>query len=215
MVNPKQPPTRVLLARHGQTESNTAGLFCGHSETRLTAAGEAQSRALGRRLAEVDIAAVYTSDLSRAMDTAALALEGRNIQLTVDADLREIHYGDWEMQRERVVARSGSAAYALLRAEDPAWQPPGGETLKDVRDRTNAALRRILRRHPHQTTLVVTHGTALNCLLAELLAIDPAFTFRIAIGNCALSEVAVAGGRPIVTRINDGCHLEALPGTAA
>jgi broad specificity phosphatase PhoE len=215
MAQVRRPPTRVLLARHGQTESNRAGLFCGHSETKLTELGVGQSRALGERLVQYEIAAVYTSDFSRAMDTAAIALERRDVQLEVDPALREIHYGEWEMQRERVVARSGAPAYALLRAEDPAWQPPGGETLPAVRARMLEALGRILRRHAHETTLVVTHGTALNCLLAGVLGMDLAYTFRIAIGNCALSEITVERGKPIVTLVNDRAHLAGLNGRAA
>lgn len=206
-VPTRRPPTRILLARHGQTETNRDGRFCGHSETNLTELGREQAAALGRRLRCIDIDAAYASDLSRAVETAAIVLEGRGIPVSVDPDLREIHYGEWEGQKERLVAKSHPEQWALLRAEDPAWRPPGGETIIEVRERTLAALRRIARRHEHQTVLVVTHGTALNCMLSGVLGMPPEYTFRFDVANCSLSEVQVRGRRMVVTLLNETAHL--------
>ncbi len=206
----KQAPTRVLLVRHGQTVTNKEGRFCGHSETALTELGREQARALGHRLAELQVDAVYTSDFSRAIDTAAIVLEGREVGLRVDPDLREIHYGAWEQEEEREIARRYPEQHRLMRDEDPAWQPPGGETIAMVRARTAAAFRRIVRTHPHQTVLVVSHGTAINCLVAELLAIAPSHTFRFSVSNCGLSEVVMHRSHPVVLRLNDSAHLSGL-----
>lgn len=206
-TRPSQPPTRILLTRHGQTESNRDGRFCGHSETSLTALGEAQARALGVRLHATPIAAVYTSDLSRAMNTADLALDGRAIPRHVDPGLRELHYGEWEMQKERAVRERYPELFRLMRQEDPAWRPPGGEDIVAVRARTFAALMRIAKAHTHTTVLVVTHGTAINCLVAEVLAMAPSHTFRVDVANCGLSEVEVRKGRAVVTLLNDRGHL--------
>ena len=84
----RREPTRVLLVRHGQTVTNREGRFCGHSETALTDLGRKQAEALGRRLASVSIDAVYASDFSRAIDTAAIALAGREVQVHIDPGLR-------------------------------------------------------------------------------------------------------------------------------
>jgi alpha-ribazole phosphatase/probable phosphoglycerate mutase len=212
----RKPPTRIWIARHGQTESNRAGVFCGHSETPLTGLGREQARALGRRLASVEIRALYTSDYSRAMDTAAIALAGRGIQPSVDPDLRELHYGAWEMQREREIRRTPehAAQFELMRREDPSWQPPGGETTAAVRARTFAALQRMAKRHRNEDVLVVSHGTAINCLIAEVLGMAPTHVFRFAVANCGLSCVTVTGGRLVVTLLNETAHLEgiAVPG---
>lgn len=207
---PRRPPTRILLVRHGQTVSNKEGRFCGHSETALTPLGIEQARALGRRLASLPLDAVYTSDFSRSIDTAAIILAGRDLTPRVDAGFREIHYGDWEMERERDIARRDRETMRLLRAEDPSWRPPGGETIDEVRRRTLAALDRVIRAHPHQSALIVTHGTAINCLLAGILRMDPAFTFRITIANCALNELVVYNRRVLVTCLNDRSHLQGI-----
>jgi broad specificity phosphatase PhoE len=94
-----------------------------------------------------------------------------------------------------------------MRAEDPAWRPPGGETILEVRERTVAALGRIASAHPGQTVLVVTHGTAINCMLAGVLGMAPEFTFRIAVTNCGLNRLLYARGVYTVVSMNDAAHL--------
>ena len=202
-------PTRILLTRHGQTVTNRDGLFCGHSETDLTELGLRQACALARRLRNVPIHAAYTSDFSRTIETARVVLDGRGIAPQVDPSLREIHYGEWELRKERSVARTRKwrEEFARMRAEDPAWRPPGGETIHEVRERTLAALQRIAARHRGQTTLVVTHGTAINCMLAGVLGMVPDFTFRIQVDNCSLSELVRGGNGFVVATLNDTSHL--------
>ena len=207
---PRRPPTRILIARHGQTVTNREGRFCGHSETDLTDLGRRQAAALGQRLAGIPIDAVYTSDFSRAIATAAIALEGRGLTPNVDPDLRELHYGEWELEKERDVAKRYPEQQSLMRAEDPAWQPPGGETTGMVRARTFAALQRIAKAHAHHTVLIVSHGTAINCMLAETLAMAPSHTFRFDVANCGLSEVVMRRTTPIIVRLNDTAHLAGL-----
>ena len=207
---PRRPPTRLLIVRHGQTVTNREGRFCGHSETDLTELGRKQAAALGVRLAATPIDAVHTSDFSRAIVTAAIALEGRGLMASVDADLRELCYGEWELERERDVAKRYPEQHRLMRAEDPAWQPPGGETTGMVRARTFAGLQRIAKAHAHQTVLIVSHGTAINCMLAEALGMAASHTFRFEVANCSLSEVVLRRSTPIVVRLNDTAHLAAV-----
>ncbi len=203
-------PTRILVARHGQTVSNKEGRFCGHSETELTRLGVEQARALGRRLASVSIQAAYTSDFSRAIQTAHFVLGERGITPRTDPDLRELHYGEWEMEKEREIARRYPQQHKLMREEDPAWQPPGGETIEMVRARTTAALARIAKAHAHETVLVVTHGTAINCMLGGVLGVPSSHTFRFDVANCGLSEVVMRRTTPVVVTLNDVSHLAGL-----
>lgn len=203
-------PTRIFLARHGQTVTNKEGRFCGHAETDLTPRGEDQARALGRRLAGIQIDACYTSDYSRAMRTAAFALGERGITPAVDPDLRELHYGEWELEREIEIRRRYPDQHKLMRDEDPAWRPPGGETVAEVRARTSAALDRIVHAHKGKHVLVISHGTAINCLLSAVLGMPETHVFRIDVHNCGLTELEVRGGRYYVVRVNDTAHLADL-----
>jgi broad specificity phosphatase PhoE len=206
----RKPPTRVFITRHGQTVSNREGRFCGHSETSLTELGREQARALGRRLEGTTIDAVYTSDFSRAIETASLVVAGRGLTPRVDPALRELHYGEWEMERAGDVLRRWPEQYKLMRAEDPAWHPPGGENVAMVRERTSAAFARIVKAHRHQAVLVVMHGTAINCLVSSVLGMDIAHTFRFEVSNCGLTEIVLRRSTPIVVRLNDASHLAGM-----
>jgi len=191
--------------------TNTEGRFCGHWETELTEKGVAQAEALGRRLAKVKFEAVYTSDYSRAMRTAALIAGGNHVKTAVaDPDLRELCYGEWEGEKGGDVARKWRVQHRLMRHEDPAWRPPGGESVADVRARTRAAFDRIVAAHEGKKVLVVSHGTALNCLISTLLGMPETHVFRLEIANCGLTEVEVRKGVPYVLRVNDTAHLAGL-----
>ncbi|MEO6042823.1 MAG: histidine phosphatase family protein [Tepidiformaceae bacterium] len=207
MLRVRKPPTRILITRHGQTVTNREGRFCGHFETQLTPLGVRQAEALGQRLGGVQVDAVYTSDLGRAVETAALILQGRRITPTIDPDLRELHYGQWEGRKGGEVAKAYPEQYKLMRAEDPGWRPPGGETIGEVRQRTFAALRRVAKAHQHQTVLIVTHGTAINCMISEALGVAPSHTFRFHVANCGLSEITMRRATPILSLLNDTAHL--------
>lgn len=200
----------MFLTRHGQTVTNTEGRFCGHSETELTPKGEEQAKALGRRLAKVKLEAVYSSDFSRAIRTAAFIAGQRPLTPRTDPDLRELHYGEWELEKGGDVARKWRTQYRLMRHEDPAWRPPGGENVAEVRERTRAAFDRIVEAHEGKKVLVVAHGTALNCLVSTLLDMPESHVFRIEIGNCGLTEVEVRKGTPYVLTLNDTAHLAGI-----
>lgn len=169
-----------------------------------------QARALGDRLRDVAFAAAYTSDFSRAIATAIHVLGERDVDPKPDPALRELHYGEWEMKREAEVRRTWPEQHALMRAEDPAWQPPGGETTAMVRARTFAALERIAKRHSRQDVLIISHGTAIQCMLSEVLGMSQAHIFRFDVANCGLSVVEVRAGRFVVATLNDTAHLAGI-----
>jgi probable phosphoglycerate mutase len=204
--------THVWIARHGQTKANREGRFCGHSETDLTETGLAQAAALRDRLASTTFAAAYTSDFSRAIATAAVVLEGRGITPRAEPGLREIWYGQWEMQRESEIRKRSPEQHALMRAEDPAWHPDGGETMAMVRARTAAALRRIAAAHKGSHVLVISHGTAIACMLSEVLAMAPTHTLRIETANCGLTLLTVRGDRVGIELLNETHFLAAANG---
>jgi 2,3-bisphosphoglycerate-dependent phosphoglycerate mutase len=170
--------TNVLLARHGETDWNRELRIQGSSDTELNDTGRRQAHALARELADVELAAVYSSGLSRARETAEIVAAGRNLEVHVDDDLRERSFGSWEgLTRHEVAQR-----FPDLGHHD-------GETDEELRGRVLRAIRRIAEAHPEEQVLVVSHGGALNALWHH------AFGERIERwGNCAAYRVAVRDG---------------------
>jgi probable phosphoglycerate mutase len=145
--------TTLLLARHGETDWNRELRIQGHSDVELNDEGRAQARALAEELAGVALAAVYSSDLSRARETAEIVAAGRGLPVQVDPDLREREYGSWEgLTRAEIERRFGSHARH------------DGESDEAVRGRMVGAVSRIVAANPGARVLVVSHGGALNAL---------------------------------------------------
>ncbi len=165
--------TELLLVRHGETDWNIQGRFQGQSDPPLNERGLAQARALALALAGEEVAAVYTSDLQRARQTAEILAQSLEAPLRVDPRLREIHQGAWEgMVMEDI--RRGYPEEFERRAADPlASVPPGGESVRRVQERALQAVRDVLDRHPDEKVVLVSHGLVLALIRIHLLGLSP------------------------------------------
>jgi probable phosphoglycerate mutase len=144
--------TRLLLVRHGAVSYSGR---VGGADDGLNTLGELQTQALARRLVERNIAAVYTSPLARAAQTAAVLGEFLGAPVREDARLMEWDPGEWRgLQESDVQARfPGDFRRA---SEDPAFAIPGGETREAFRDRVLAAAEEIVFSHPGQEAVAVS-----------------------------------------------------------
>ena len=147
-----------VIVRHGQTTANAAQIIQGQQDWPLNEQGKAQALAVAEALAGEDFAVAYSSDLSRAMDTArAIASKHPGLNVTPEPDLREWCFGTWEGLPIAELAPK----LVLLRDENLALRPPGGETCLDLRKRVADCLLRLAQEHLGQTVLVVSHGGAI------------------------------------------------------
>lgn len=208
---------RILLARHGETAWNAEGRYQGQEDIPLSPVGEAQARALGDRLRDVDIARAIASPLSRARRTAELALGPERVDLlSTDPGLMEIAHGEWE----------GLLA-SEIRERDPdrlrAWRDaphdvlmPQGESLQHVLDRAWPALARATAGlGAHDTLLVVAHDAVNRVLLCRILGLplERLWSFRQAPTTLNLLEGPDVDHLEVV-RLNDCAHHTALFGEA-
>lgn len=170
--------TRLCLIRHGQTDWNLEGRYQGQSDVPLNDNGHAQAKALIEKLKGKNFSAIYTSDLSRARQTAESIAKALGIPLRVEPRLREINQGEWEGQ----LVDDLKARYIELWAQrsiDPAsLRPPGGETVGEVATRVYAALDDIVRLFPTGDVLVVSHGLSIATAIcrAQNIPVGQAYT---------------------------------------
>ena len=195
---------RLLLARHGQSVSNAIRRFQGAQDVALSPLGMRQAEALGQAVSGRAIAHVYVSPFERARDTAAIALAGLGLPLTVVDDLRELSLGEWEgCTVEEIRTRPGDP-YARWVRDPVQCPPPGGEPLADVQARVLRAVERITAAHPNgDEVLIVSHGGVISALLAHCFGLPLSSIWRIAVANCSLSEIAP----PRVVSVNETGHL--------
>ena len=158
----------ILLARHGETESNRERRFQGQLDVPLSDRGREQARELADLAASADppIAAVYTSPLVRASETAAIVGERLGLEPRSDDRLKEIDVGDWERRLKDDVARDEPDAWAAFQRAGEDFRFPGGESLAEQQERVIAALADITQRGD-LPALVVCHRGVIRCALAH------------------------------------------------
>jgi broad specificity phosphatase PhoE len=166
--------TTLLLARHGETDWNRELRIQGSSDIELNDLGRRQAQALARELTDVDLDAIYASDLSRASATAAAVAATHGLEVTFDPRLRERSFGSWEgLTRDDLEAMPDGSRH-------------DGETDEEVRARMLAAVDDIAASHPGEQVLIVSHGGALNTLWHHAIGV------RIERwANCAVYKLAV------------------------
>ena len=187
---------RIWLVRHGQTAWNEQGRFCGHTDIPLSMLGRRQARTLASYLQHMPIAAIYSSDLSRARETAEI-IAARNVEKTLAVSLqpsplwREINFGAWEGLTYNEIATSFVDQLSFF--TDPEhYAPPQGETLAEVLQRVIPALQAIMQ-HGHKGEIVlVSHGGVLRGLLCVLLGMPLSSQWQLRIDTGSLSAIDVS-----------------------
>ena len=221
----------VLLCRHGETEANAAGILQGQSDSLLTELGRSQALLLGSAVARRLAASgglppcpfIYSSDLSRAVDTAAAVVAACSghieLKLQQDARLRERRLGPFQGRTQDDCQACYPKTWGDFLREGEAFlrEPPqpkeagadangGIESVSDMRTRAVAVLNEIASAHPQQTTVVVSHGGLVNMAISTLTAPKGAIPH---IGNCSISVLRrEANGTWVADVIGDSDHVQ-------
>ena len=165
----------LVLLRHGQTQSNADNRMQGQIDTQLTELGLAQAVAAAEVLAKREPRVIYSSDLSRAKDTARELSKHLGERVQYDERLRETHLGDWQGKTHRDVDAE-SPGMRLAWRDDATLAPHGGESRIDVASRSVPLVRHIVENEPQwgvddckRPVVLVTHGGLIAALTAALL----------------------------------------------
>ena len=200
---------RILLARHGETPWNAEGRYQGQIDIPLSPIGESQATALGKRLAEMNITRAVASPLSRARRTAELALgDARAPMLGFDAELQEIAHGEWEGLLASEIHDKDPARLRAWREEPETVLMPGGESLRQVLDRSWQGLARATEGlGDNDTLLVVAHDAVNRVILCRILGLPLSrlWSFRQAPTTRNLLEGPDVEHLEVV-RLNDCSH---------
>ena len=153
----------IYLARHGETEDNARRVVQGSIDTPLNERGREQARALVEQVAGLGIAAIWTSQLARAAETARIVGDALGIEPRVDDRLAESRRGSWEGRSLDEIERGEPRAWAAWKRGGAGFRFPGGESLAEHQARVLAALEAV--RAGDQPALVVAHGGTIRCAI--------------------------------------------------
>ncbi len=165
--------TRLYLVRHGATQLSAEDRFAGDIGVDLSADGRSQAERLAVRVRDHSISAIYSSPLSRAVETARIIATGCGLEPRVSDGLREIHHGHWEGLTRQEVETRFAVEYAAWEEDPFTFAPEGGESGVSVLARALPALREIVVRHAGLNVLAVSHKATIRLLLSSLLGFDP------------------------------------------
>jgi probable phosphoglycerate mutase len=159
----------IYLARHGETDDNACGVVQGWIDTPLNERGREQARELASAVAPLGIAAIWTSHLARAEETARIVGAAIGVEPRVDERLAESRRGTWEGRALAEIERTEPEAWAAWRRGGRDFRfPGGGESLPEHQARVLAAIDDV--RAGQAPALVVAHGGSIRCAVC---ALDP------------------------------------------
>jgi phosphoserine phosphatase len=204
----------IILCRHGETPWNKEGRYQGHTDIPLSADGEAQAQALGRRLANMQIDRAVASPLSRARRTAELGLGTRAAILSTDPDLIEISHGEWEGLLSTEIEAAHPEMLARWRSDPDAdvAAGPGAETLAQVTLRAWSALQRAtVNLEKDQTLLLVAHDAVNRALLCKIMGLPLSRVWSFQQTPATINALRGDDVNHLqVLRLNDASHHAAL-----
>jgi phosphoserine phosphatase len=197
--------TTILLARHGESDWNRDQRWQGHADRPLTDLGREQARALADRLATTELDAVYSSDLERARETAAIVAKPHRLPVKELSDLREVDVGSWSGLTRAEAEELYPDAFRHWTEGGEGWDD--GETYKQLGERVVKALGTIAAKHDGGRVLIVAHGGTIRAIHAAALGVDVHTYRRIqrVEPNATLSAVCVEEGR-----LTELCRTEDL-----
>ncbi len=197
----------IYISRHGETEWNVAGRIQGHTDVSLSERGREQARMLGRRLSSVRIDAAYSSDLSRAAETARVALGERDVPITFTEELREYNKGVFEGLTEDEYREKYPELYEPSMVNDLDFAPPGGETIRETSTRLAGIVQRVKDAHLDESALIVGHGGSLRAGIVSLLDLPLEANWKFAMSNCSLTVIYTFPDNAVMHLYNDTSHI--------
>jgi probable phosphoglycerate mutase len=196
--------------RHGQTAWNREEIFRGRTDVPLDETGLKQAELAGEYLKEVEIDAIYSSPLSRALETAEKIARFHNLKVESLEGLIDMSFGSWEGHAHQEIKKNDSETYRRWREEPHLVRLPGGESLDDVRVRTMAALEEVIRKHSGKALVLVSHRVVCKVLICAILGLDNSHFWQIRQDPTAINLIQYRNGKYILSLMNETCHLKPL-----
>ena len=192
---------KLYIIRHGETALNVNGVMQGRIDEPLNENGRNLAVLTGRGMKGIRFDACISSPLGRAVETAELVLResGNDVPIRIDDRLLEMDFG--EIDGRKITEMGDMSVLFFL---DPFAFPgfPGGETIRELCERTQPFLKELIAKDDGKTYLISTHGCAMRAMTNELMKDPSDFWLGHAPYNCSLTIVEAEGGNARITDVD-------------
>jgi probable phosphoglycerate mutase len=200
--------TRIIAIRHGETAWNVDTRIQGQLDIPLNKTGRWQAQRLALALAGESIAAIYSSDLLRAWDTALSVATITGLQVQTNEGLRERGFGEFEGKTYAEIDEQWPEQALLWRKRDTQWAPPGGESLVDMRSRILRTTDELAAKHLDQQIILVAHGGVMDLLYRAATGQELQAPRTWNLGNAAINRLLWTPDGLTLVGWSDTRHLE-------
>jgi len=200
--------TTILLIRHAVNDFVKTGKLAGWTpNVHLNKDGIAQANALGERLANIPLNAIYASPLERTMETAE-AIQKHHTHLTIQTNrqIGEVQYGDWE--GKKIAALRRRKMWEVVQEYPSRARFPNGEAMRDVQTRAVNEIERLVDQHPRQMVTIVSHADLIKMVIAHYLGMHLDNFQRIVVSPASITTIQLGHSRPFLVTINDTAHVQ-------
>ena len=202
---------KLFLVRHGETEANATGKLQGWLDAALSDKGVAQAEAAAEYFADIHIDAVYCSPLQRAKKTASIIAARKKLPLTVDANLKEVHFGIWEGHNHEEIDAMSHDEWARFFTDPKGLNIPEGESYVHVQKRMAGVWDKICKEQgPDKDILIVSHGGSIRTMICYLLGLDLNYMWRLSVDNVSTTCFEFWDGRPVMQFANFNGYLKEI-----
>ena len=201
--------TKLILARHGETEWNVEEVFRGRIDIGLNETGAKQAELLAEYLSSVKIDAVYSSPLKRALNTAEVIARYHKLEVKIAPGLIDCDFGKWQGLHLQEVKDRYKELYTEWVNSPHLVKIPGGESLSEVRERALKVVDEVVAKH-EGTIILVSHRVVNKVLICALLGLDNSHFWNIRQDVCGTTIFIYENGRFILTKHNDTSYLKPL-----
>ena len=202
---------KVWVIRHGESETNKAGLWTGWMDVALTEKGKQDAAMASAYLKDVSFDKIYASDLQRAYDTAAPIAKAFDLEVKTTDQLREVFAGDWQGQSFDVLEARYTQSYWTWRHDIGKGHPDGGESVANVSERVWNAVWDIVRKEQGKTVVIASHATPVRTLLCRFEGWDLSKMKEIGwVSNASISVVHVKDDQWMLVQRGIDSHLADL-----
>jgi len=204
--------TKILLVRHGQSKANLEEIFVGHTDATLSDKGKIQAEKTAEFVvSNYNVEKIYSSDLSRAYETAKPIAEKLGKEIIADKNLREIYGGEWEGIPFADMPKKHPEECKIWLFDIGNATCPGGESVKELQKRAGEAIEKIAKENEGKTVVVATHATVVRVLYCLYSGISADEMKNVPwVSNASVTELSYENGKITVLKSGIDEHLKEL-----